>query len=144
MIIFDMDNSISLVSQIHSLTQDFLTTKLSEKGLENFATSHGNILFQLSRVDFMTLSELTVAINRDKSTTTVLVRKLENAGLVELKASATDGRSKLISLTAKGKEYNQITGNLSKELQETFYKGFTENEKEVFRNTLLRIKENLV
>lgn len=139
-----MDNSISLVSQIHSLTQDFLTAKLSEKGLENFATSHGNILFQLSRVDHMTLSELTAAINRDKSTTTVLVRKLENAGLVELKSSSTDGRSKLISLTAKGREYNELTGNLSKELQETFYKGFSEKEKEAFRTALSKIKENLI
>ena len=43
----DINQSISLVSKIHSKSADFLVQKFKEKGLPDFASSHGNILFQL-------------------------------------------------------------------------------------------------
>lgn len=138
----EINSSISMVSHIHSITADFVTERLSQKGMTDFASSHGNILFQLSRVPDMTLSELTQKINRDKSTTTVLVRKLENEGLIILTDNPDDKRSRKISLTEKGRQYNKQTSELSKELLETFYKGFTEEEKEQFVNYLKRIEEN--
>lgn len=136
------NKSISKISHIHSLSADFLTEKLSEKGLENFASSHGNILFQLSLVDSMKMNELSEKINRDKSTTTVLVQKLINEGLVEVKASDTDKRSKLIKLSEKGREYNKLTSEISANLIKTFYKGFSDEEKETFYALLCRIEEN--
>ena len=138
----DINKSISKISHIHSLTQDFLTGRLSEKGLENFASSHGNILFQLSRVESMKMNELSERINRDKSTTTVLVQKLINEGLVEIKSSDTDKRSKLISLSTKGREYNKLTSQISSELIDTFYKDFTDEEKKQFCTFLSRIASN--
>ena len=102
-----ISKSISKISHIHSLTADFLTERLSEKGLQHFASSHGNILFQLSLVDYMKMNELSEKINRDKSTTTVLVQKLINEGFVEVKTSEKDKRSKLISLSEKGRDYNK-------------------------------------
>ena len=88
------------------------------------------------------MKELAARINRDKSTTTVLVRKLENAGRVKIESDPADKRNKLLSLTAKGAEYNQMTQKLSQELLETFYKGFNENEKKQFCEFLDRIKRN--
>lgn len=126
------------------MAADFLTSKLSEKGLENFASSHGNILFQLSTVESMKMNELSEKINRDKSTTTVLVQKLINEGLVEVKSSETDKRSKLISLSEKGREYNKITGSISSDLIENFYKGFSEEEKETFFSLLCRVENNFL
>ena len=136
------DTSISQVSHIHSLTADFLVKKLAQNGFDDFASSHGNILFQLGRSEPVTMKELAARINRDKSTTTVLVRKLENAGLVKIESDPADKRNKLLSLTAKGAEYNQMTQKLSQELLETFYKGFNENEKKQFCEFLDRIKRN--
>ena len=140
----NINKSISKISHIHSLSADFLTERLSEKGLENFASSHGNILFQLSLVDSMRMNELSEKINRDKSTTTVLVQKLINKGLVEVKSSETDKRSKLISLSEKGREYNKLTAEISSELIKTFYKGFTREEKETFFALLCRIEQNFI
>lgn len=90
----------------------------------------------------MTLSQLTKKINRDKSTTTVLVRKLEKEGLIHLTENPDDKRSRKISLTEKGKNYNIQTSEMSKELLNTFYKGFSEEEKEQFLNFLKRIETN--
>ena len=138
----DVNSSISLLSHIHTITADFITEKLKERGFPDFASSHGNILFQLSVNEKMTMGELSEKINRDKSTTTVLVRKLEAEGFITGEADPADKRSRIIYLTAKGKQFNNTAMELSKELLGTFYKGFTDEEKENFFQSLLRIKEN--
>ena len=138
----EYDTSIAKVSQIHSLTAEFLKKRLAEHGFDDFASSHGYILYQLSVNAEITMKELAAKINRDKSTTTVLVRKLEKAGLVKVQTDSADKRSKLLSLTQKGNEYNQMTKQLSQQLLDTFYKGFTQKEKEEFCSLLDKIKGN--
>lgn len=140
----DVNSSISLLSHIHTITADFLIEKLKERGYPDFASSHGNILFQLSVNEKMTMGELSEKINRDKSTTTVLVRKLEKDGFITGDAAPNDKRSRIIYLTEKGRQFNATAQELSSDLIGTFFKGFTENEKEEFFNTLLRIKKNFV
>ena len=138
----DVNSSISLLSHIHTITADFITEKLKERGFPDFASSHGNILFQLSVNEKMTMGDLAEKINRDKSTTTVLVRKLEAEGFITGDPDPADKRSRIIYLTAKGKEFNQTAHELSRELLGTFYKGFSEEEKEHFFQNLLKIKSN--
>ena len=138
----DVNSSISLLSNIHSITADFLTERLKNKGFPDFASSHGNILFQLSVNEKMTMGELSEKINRDKSTTTVLVRKLEKEGFITGDPDPSDKRSRIIYLTEKGKQFNSTARQLSKELLDTFYKDFTEEEKISFFSALIKIKEN--
>lgn len=140
----DVNSSISLLSNIHSITADFLTERLKNKGFPDFASSHGNILFQLSINEKMTMGELSEKINRDKSTTTVLVRKLEKEGFITGDPDPADKRSRIIYLTEKGKQFNKTARELSQELLGTFYKSFSEEEKENFFRTLLRIRDNFI
>ena len=140
----DVNSSISLLSHIHTITADFIIEKLKERGYPDFASSHGNILFQLSVNEEMTMGELSEKINRDKSTTTVLVRKLESEGFITGKPDPADKRSRIIYLTAKGKQFNQTAMDLSKDLLETFYRGFSEEEKQTFFQALMRIKDNFI
>lgn len=138
----DVNSAISLLSHIHTITADFLIDKLKEKGFQEFASSHGNILFQLKENGPMKMGDLAKSINRDKSTTTVLVRKLETEELVSTKTDETDKRSKTIFLTEKGTKYNEITDGISKNLLSTFYKGFSPEEKQQFLSYLQRIENN--
>ena len=140
----DINSSISMLSHIHSQAADFLISRLNERGLPDFASSHGNILFQLCKNGSMPMGDLARAINRDKSTTTVLVRKLEQAGLVSCESDKEDKRSKILSLTKKGQEYTEVTKSISQELISTFYKGFSEEEKAAFTGYLERINGNFV
>ena len=80
------------------------------------------------------MKELAAKINRDKSTTTVLVRKLAQEGLVSAVPSPEDRRNKILTLTPKGAEYNSLMQKLSKELLAKFYKGFSEEEINDFVN----------
>jgi DNA-binding MarR family transcriptional regulator len=138
----DVNSSISLLSHIHTITADFIIEKLKERGYPDFASSHGNILFQLSVNEEMTMGELSEKINRDKSTTTVLVRKLESEGFITGKPDPADKRSRIIYLTEKGKQFNSTAQELSKELLDTFFKGFSNTEREQFFQTLQKIKTN--
>ena len=138
----DVNSAISLLSHIHSITADFLISQLKDKGFQEFASSHGNILFQLKTNGEMKMGDLAKNINRDKSTTTVLVRKLESEGLVSTRTDNSDKRSKTIFLTEKGTQYNKAMGDISKSLLSTFYSGFSENEKNNFYKYLQRIEGN--
>lgn len=134
---------LSLISKIHSQSQDFLQKKMRESGLPEMVSSHGFILYKLSQTERMTLGELTAEINRDKSTTTALVKKLEELGLVQTRRCPLDSRKKYISLTENGKEYDKTTKTLSTELIETAYKGFSEDEKESLLQLLEKLSGNL-
>ena len=132
----------SLISKIHSLASDFLRLQLEKENLPEFVSSHGNILFQLSQVDKLTMTELAQKINRDKSTTTVLVRKLINVGYVEREQSTADNRVVYIRLSPAGRAHTRATQQISGLLNNTCYTGFSEKEKEDVYNLLLRIAEN--
>lgn len=140
---YTVSSSISLLSHIHSATADFIQQQLCEKGLTSLASSHGFILFCLSKNDMLPLGALAEKINRDKSTTTVLVRKLAKAGLVTVEKCSSDSRKKFVQLTGQGRAYNEVMAHISKELLATCYAGFSEAEKESFTAFLLRINENI-
>lgn len=140
---YTISSTLSLISHIHSEAAGFLGKKLVEKGLESLASSHGFILFILSKEKSMQMGELSSAINRDKSTTTALVKKLEKLGFVKTEKSAEDSRKKIITLTEKGKKYNETTAALSKELLAKAFKGFSDEEKNSLLSHLCKLSDNL-
>ena len=71
-----------------------------------------------------------------------LVRKLEKEGFVSIINDKNDKRNKNIVLSQKGMEYTKITTEISNELLSTFYKGFSEQEKQTFLDFLERIEKN--
>ena len=141
--IYTKDSILSLISRIHSLSQDFLQKKMEDEGLFKLATSHGNILFVLSRFKSLSLGELAEKINRDKSTATVLVRKLEKEGFIFMEKDSSDSRKKIIRLSEKGMKFNSATENLSRQLISSAFSSFSDNEKEELLSLLYRIYENL-
>lgn len=133
---------VSLISHIHSDAASFLQTRLQEKGLPDLVSSHGNILFQLSLVEKLSMSMLAKKINRDKSTTTVLTKKLEREGYVTRETSTEDNRVTFVRLSDKGRAYTEVSQEISRDLIETCYKGFSAAEKEQVFGLLKRIERN--
>ena len=140
---YDVSSAMCLLSHIHTLAADFLQARLDALGLPQLASSHGFILYSLSQEERLTLSALSARINRDKSTTTVLVRKLADAGLVALEKDAADSRKKLVTLTETGKRYNAATAQISRELLETCYEGFSDGDKAALLALLVRLEQNI-
>lgn len=140
---YDVSSVLSLISRIHSESAAFLQERMAVQGLPALVSSHGFILFCLSRFGSLTMGELSEKINRDKSTTTALVKKLAVLGLVSIDKNNVDCRCKIISLTEAGKSYTCITDKISKQLLETAWKGFSNEEKESVLNLLLRMSNNI-
>ena len=105
---YSVQKVLSLISHIHSVSAEFTNRRLAEK---NLISSHGFILFQLAQNETMSMTQLAACINRDKSTTTVLVKKLLAEDLVKITTSSEDSRVRLISLTSKGKKYKDLDNN---------------------------------
>ena len=91
----------------------------------------------------MSLGELSKSINRDKSTTTVLVRTLEVSGLVELKKDEKDSRKKIITLTREGTKYTKTMEEISRQLLVTSWKDFKPEEQTQLLSYLTKLSENL-
>ncbi len=131
----------NLISRVHALTADFTNIRLP-KG-SKLVSSHGFILYILSKEDSLSKKDIADRINRDKSTTTVLIRKLLKEGLVSERVHDKDTRVKLISLTEKGKKMNKLTAEISGQLLEASFNGFTEKEKDTLLSLLLKMNKNM-
>ena len=138
---YTVDSVVSLISHIHSASADFLNRRLSKT--DSFVSSHGFILFLLSENQKMTMGQIAEKINRDKSTTTVLIKKLLEKGLVKTENCSEDSRKKIISLTEDGKKYNALTGRISRQLLEACYKDFSGEEKETLLKLLIKMSRNI-
>lgn len=138
---YSKDTIPSLISHIHTLAADFTGRRLSTKA--KLVSSHGFILYLLSKEEKLTKSEIAERINRNKSTTTVLLRKLLEEKYIKETVDRNDNRKKFISLTEKGKKTNAMTSAISSELQDSCWKNFTEAEKETLLRLLCKVKDNL-
>ncbi|MBP5174823.1 MAG: winged helix DNA-binding protein [Treponema sp.] len=132
---------VSLISHLHTITADFTNARLA--GKTGMVSSHGFILYLLSTGEKLTKKEIAEKINRDKSTVTVLIRKLIDEGLVKEEVNAEDSRSKLISLTAKGKKYKSLTSSISSDLLSVCYEGFSDAEKKTLLKLLQKMNKNV-
>ncbi|MDF2804646.1 MAG: MarR family transcriptional regulator, partial [Anaerocolumna sp.] len=102
--------------------------------------SHGNILDILyNSHGRLTMKEISDGINRSKSTVTQLVDKLLAYGYVTKETDIADKRISYIVLTEHGigikKDFKEISDNVMQE----FFLGFTEAETEILLTLLDRV-----
>ncbi|HBG64885.1 MAG TPA: transcriptional regulator [Treponema sp.] len=134
---------LSLISHLHAVSADFTNRRLADTDTAGFVSSHGHILYLLSVHEKLSMKEISGSINRDKSTTTVLVRKLREAGLVQEQADADDGRRKYMVLTERGRACTERMSAISRELLTECYRGFSEKEKQTLLGLLQRMSRNI-
>jgi DNA-binding MarR family transcriptional regulator len=77
------------------------------------------------------------------ATITVMLTRMEKGGLIERKKDEQDQRVTRIFITEKGEEICKEAKMLVKQIEEECFKGFTVEEKVVFRRLLMQIKYNL-
>ena len=97
--LFELMNEIGIISQLSS-------NALNRQLPGGLLVSHFSVLNHLVRLgDGCTPVEIARAFQVTKATMTNTLGKLEGAGLVELRAHPTDGRSKQVYLTPRGTEF---------------------------------------
>jgi len=139
----DTRKAIALAAALRGKANSFLKAKLAERGLSEIDPSYGAILNQLFINGERTMMQLATAVNRDKSTITALVGRLENLGVTERRRNPDDGRSWIVALTAKGDTLREPFKEISDELLDAAYRGFSEEEKNTVTTLLERMTNNL-
>jgi len=139
----NVNKVIAIISRIRNNANKLIIEHLDAKVVKGLAPSHGDVLqVLLHSSGGVTMNTLASKIGRDKSTLTALVNKLEKHGFVEKLKSLEDSRSTLVQLTSKGKELKPIFDEVSQKLLDTTYSGFTQKEKEVLVDLLIRVNNN--
>jgi MarR family transcriptional regulator, organic hydroperoxide resistance regulator len=133
---------ISTISTVREKANRYIHQELRKKGIEDVATPYGAIFVNLFRSGELTMGEIARNIHRDKSTVTVLVRKLVDLGYVETSSSPQDARATVVRLTEKGKSIESVFWEISKGIQKKIYKGFTESEKDLLATLLEKVRDN--
>jgi DNA-binding MarR family transcriptional regulator len=132
-----------LVSKIHQLAGRIFTKKLKAYDLYEINSAQGRIIFVLWQNDGVSIQELAKKTSLEKSTLTRMLERLENTGYLKRVTDAADRRKTIVKLTPKNEELKVAYEEVSKDMLDLYYKGFTEAEIDTFENYLNRIYENL-
>jgi DNA-binding MarR family transcriptional regulator len=133
---------VFLAAQLRDYAYEHVTRELKRLGMVDLAPSHGAILITLYREKALSLKNLSVRINKKKSSTTELVDKLIRLGYVEKTTSTEDQRVKLVRLTPKSLALKDDFKALSDNVNGRVYKGFSEDEQQQFTYLLSKALKN--
>lgn len=137
------DVVIGVISNIREKSAQFINGELKNRGVEGLINSHGTVLSAMYDNDGkMTMNGIAKFVGKRKSTITDMVKKLEKLGYVSRQKSKEDARVIEVTLTEKGWEFRDTFKEISRELLDKTYGGFTEEEKEVLMGLLFKIRKN--
>ena len=131
-----------LISKIHQISGRIFSKKLKQYKIE-INPAQGRILFVLWEKDEISIQELAKKTSLGKSTLTSMLNRLEKAEYIQLKRSSEDDRKKIITLTEKDTKLYDKYKELSKEMNQLFYNGFSNKEIDTFEQCLEKSLKNL-
>lgn len=132
-----------LVAQVHQLAGRLFERILREHGIEDLNPAQGRIIYALWKEDGLAQSELAGRTKLDKSTLTLMLGRLEEAGQVRRAADDRDARIRRVFLTARNRRLHEAYTEASVAMLERYYRGLKKEEIAVFESTLRRIIANL-
>ena len=137
------DHIIFLIGRINYKANRFLQEELEKRGISGLAPSHGEIIGSLLLHGELQMTRLTKFIDKDKSTITALVSKLERLGYIKRRKDPDDNRVTWISLTAKGNALKPPIMEISRKMRSMAYDSISDDEKETLVALLTRINTNM-
>lgn len=137
------ENAGYFISHIRLLNARLFNKLLSEEENAKYSAEQGKILSALWIKNPQTATDISIKTGLANNTLSNMLKKLEEQGLIYSCSHENDQRKKLFCLTDEGKAQEEIGKKISEELNEIFYKGFSEDEKRELNNYLERALTNL-
>ena len=119
-----------LISKIKQIGGRRFDKILQQKNIDAFNGAQGKILYVLWQGGKMTATEISK-------------KRMQEQGLIRTEENAKDKRSALVCLTEKAVALKDEYDGVTKEIEDIYYKGFTDEEIDRFENCLKRILKNL-
>ncbi len=106
---------------------------------------HGQmrLIYLLTQKEELTNSQIVEALDIRPSSVSVMIKKLEEDGLVERHDSPDDKRISLISLTDKGRDLIKSSHDFKTEFSDALFDGLTDDEKDEFGRLLNKLTDSL-
>lgn len=133
-----------LIAKIHQTAGRIFNGILRENEIQEINPAQGRILFALWKKDKIPISELADATQLGNSTLTSMLDRLEKAGYLKREPSTEDRRRILIKRTQKDKSLQKVYIKVSKQMEDIFYRGFSEKQIIEFELYLQKILGNLL
>jgi len=131
-----------LISRVNYKVDRFLMNEFKNHGIEGISPSHGEILAALLMFGEIQMKDIPQLIDKDKSTVTALVNKLNGLGLIEKINHKTDKRASYIKLTDKCESLREPLAGISEKLKKKAYTNLTDDEKSIMTKLLVKINKN--
>ncbi|MCH4057211.1 MAG: MarR family transcriptional regulator [Lactobacillaceae bacterium] len=114
------------------------------RDLDRFAEKYGSTGTQMSIIDYLSRHpqnevkqhELEQEFNIQRSTTTVLLQRMEKKGLIIRKTSATDSRQKAVALTPAATKLSQAFAEYLAQEEQALTQSFSPDELALFERFL--------
>lgn len=102
-----------------------------------------HLLMLVSRKEGCAQNELARRLFVTPATLTVMLNRMEKAGLVVRKTAPLDQRSQLVYATKKGRDIGEKTYALMEKAMRRAYEGITEEELEAYKRVLEKVRKNV-
>ncbi len=132
-----------LITQIKQIGGRIFEKILSEENIDEFNGAQGKILYVLWQTDRISIVELAAQAGLANTTLTSMLDRMAEADLIIRVLDEADRRKNLIVLTEKARGLQEKYEQVSKQMNEIYYKGFTEQEVVQLEKQLTRILKNL-
>ena len=132
-----------LITRIKQVGGRIFERILAQRNIDAFNGSQGRILYVLWQQDGIPISELSRETGLAMTTLTSMLDRMEASGLVRRDRGDTDRRKILIYLTESAKALQDNYNEVTQEISDIYYKGFTEEEIRQFEVYLRRILANV-
>ncbi len=130
-----------LLAQVCKLHFSRARTLLEELGLFR---GQPPLLFALWEKEGLTHSELAGHLHVQPATITKMIQRMERAGFVERRPDAEDQRVSRVYLTDAGRNIRDAVEGALRQLEEQTFAGFSQEERTLLSQFLLRIRNNLM
>lgn len=135
--------SIFLSASIDALLARIISKKHRESDVDTLTATQARILFLLWRKDEIPIQEISKITNLQKSTLTSILAKLEKAGHIECIPCQADRRKTLVKVVNRNEDLVALNKKIIDEAGDIFYKGFSNDEIELYESFLKRTLDNL-
>jgi len=132
-----------LIGKIRKLSERIFAKILRDFNVTEITSAQGRVMFPLWQKDDISFQELKRKTLLSKATLSHMLDNLEKSDHIKRVPVANDKRTINIKLTKKNKALQDKFLQVSNQMKDIYYSGFSEKEIDEFENYLRRILENL-
>lgn len=132
-----------LITKIKQLGDRIFEKVLSERNIDAFNGAQGRILYVLWQEDGVPIKTVSDQCGLAITSLTTMLERMEKQGLITRIQDPSDKRKTLLFLTDKARSLKNDYDEVSNQMGDIYYRGFSEDEIRQFEGYLDRVRNNL-